>query len=139
MTGHALHPIRQENYGVTRSVTLPFAQAVAHVRHALQREGFGVVSEIDLQQKLKEKLDVEIPPYLILGACAPGLAYRGLQVDRLLGLLLPCNVVVVEGEDGVVTVGAVDAGRMMMLAKNPALVSVAEQVDEKLRRVIASV
>jgi uncharacterized protein (DUF302 family) len=124
-------------YGFGRSFALPFADAVLRAREALKAEGFGVLCEIDLGEKLKEKLGVEFPKYLILGACNPPMAHQALQQEINLGLLLPCNVVVYE-KDGRTIVAAIDADRMMSVVGNPGLSNVAAQVNAKLRKVIES-
>jgi len=121
--------------GYGRRLDVPFGQALARAREALQREGFGVLCEIDVRAKMKEKLGVEFPNYIILGACNPPLAYGALQQDLHVGLLLPCNVVVFDdGERRVVA--AIDAQKMMTVMDNPALASAAAAVNEKLRRAI---
>ncbi len=115
-----------------------FDEAVSQMEIALKNEGFGVLCQIDIQAKLKEKLGVDFPRYIILGACNPPLAQQALQKDINLGLLLPCNVVVYE-EGGQVHVGAVDAVRMLSVANHPQLEGLARQVNEKLRRALDAV
>jgi uncharacterized protein (DUF302 family) len=122
-------------YGFGRSLGVPFAEAVERARVALKNEGFGVLCEIDVGEKLKEKLGVEFTRYLILGACNPPMAYQALQMEINLGMLLPCNVVVYE-KDGRAVVAAIDAARMLSVVGNPALSQVAGQVNAKLRKVI---
>jgi uncharacterized protein (DUF302 family) len=122
-------------YGYGRSLDLPYDRAVQRVRDSLKSEGFGVLCEIDLKEKLKEKLGVDFGNYLILGACNPPLAYGALQQEMNLGLLLPCNVVVYE-KSGKSFVAAVDAARMLSVVGNPALEATAAQVNSKLRRAI---
>ncbi|HLG16191.1 MAG TPA: DUF302 domain-containing protein [Blastocatellia bacterium] len=121
-------------YGYGRTLDLPFTQAVKRVREALKTEGFGVLCEIDISEKLKEKLGVDFRDYVILGACNPSLTYQTLQEDPGIGLLLPCNAVVYE-QDGCSVVAAVDAVKMLLVAGNPKLEATAGQVNEKLRRV----
>lgn len=104
-------------------------------RKALGVEGFGVLCEIDIRGKLKEKLGVDFRNYVILGACNPALAYEALQEEIGIGLLLPCNVVVYEDE-GHIEVSAVDAARMLSIVGNPNLSAAADQVNERLHRVI---
>ncbi|HTY64258.1 MAG TPA: DUF302 domain-containing protein [Acidobacteriota bacterium] len=122
-------------YGYGRVLDLPFAAAVQKARESLKSEGFGVLCEIDIKEKLKEKLGVEFVNYLILGACNPPLAYGALQQEINIGLLLPCNVVVYE-KGSTVFVAAVDAARMLSIVGNSALAPTADQVSQKLRRVI---
>ena len=122
-------------YGYGRVLDLPFAAAVQKARESLKSEGFGVLCEIDIKEKLKEKLGVEFVNYLILGACNPTLAYGALQQEINIGLLLPCNVVVYE-KGSTVFVAAVDAARMLSVVGNSALAPTADQVNQKLRRVI---
>lgn len=122
-------------YGFRRELEMPFDQAVQLTRDALAGEGFGVLCEIDIKEKLKEKLGVDFRNYLILGACNPPLAYEALQEEIDLGLLLPCNVVVYE-KDSKVAVGVIDAAKMMSVVGNENLNTTAQTVNEKLRRVI---
>ena len=125
-------------YGYVRDVALPFEEAIAKTEAVLKTEGFGVLCQIDIQAKLKEKLGVDFPRYVILGACNPPIAYQALQQEINLGLLLPCNVVVYE-QGGVVRVGAVDAVKMLSVVGNAAMEGMARQVNEKLRRVVDTV
>lgn len=122
-------------YGYRRELEKPFEESLARARKALQAEGFGVLTEIDMKEKLKEKLDVDFPNYVILGACNPPLAHLALQEDSDIGLLLPCNVIVYESNGGSV-VAAIDAKKMLSVAENSNLESTAETVNEKLRRAI---
>jgi uncharacterized protein (DUF302 family) len=122
-------------YGYARSLDLQFEVAVQQARESLKSEGFGVLCEIDIKDKLKEKLGVDYTKYLILGACNPQLAYNALQQEINIGLLLPCNVVVYE-KDGKSIVAAVDAAKMLSVVGNPEMEPTARQVNEKLRRVI---
>ncbi len=128
---------KQTKYGYSRILDATYIEAVGRAREALKAEGFGVLSEIDIKEKLKEKLNVDFRNYVILGACNPALAYQTLQEELNIGLLLPCNVIVYE-QDGRSVVAAVDAARMLSVVGNPKLESTAEQVNEKLRRVIDS-
>jgi uncharacterized protein (DUF302 family) len=126
------------NYGFSKTTDLPYRQVVEKTRAALKEEGFGVLCEIDIKEKLKEKLAVDFRNYVILGACNPALAYETLQHDINIGLLLPCNVIVYEA-DGQRVVSAVDAAKMLSIVGNPELESTAQTVNEKLRRVIDSI
>jgi uncharacterized protein (DUF302 family) len=124
-------------YGVSAIVRLPYAQAVERTREELAREGFGVLTEIDVAATLKKKLDVEFRPYVILGACNPGMAHRALSAEPDIGLLLPCNVVVRAGEaEGTSEVLAMDPEAALSLAGNPEIAPVAKAVGEQLRRVV---
>jgi uncharacterized protein (DUF302 family) len=124
-------------YGFSKALDAPFDEALERTREALKSEGFGVLSEIDLKEKLKEKLGVDFRDYVILGACNPPLAYQTLQAEIEIGLLLPCNVIVYE-QGGRSVVAAIDAAKMMTVVGNPQLEAAATQVNEKLRRVIDS-
>jgi len=126
------------SYALTGETTLPLAEAVARVREELKVEGFGVLTEIDVQATLKEKLDIDTDPYVILGACNPPLAHQALQAEPDLGVLLPCNVVVYE-RGGVTHVSAVDAERMLSIVDNDELASVAEDVRARLGAVVERV
>lgn len=127
--------LKEVGYGYGRTLNLPFAAAVAQARECLQSEGFGVLCEIDIRGKLKEKLGIDFTNYVILGACNPPLAYQALQHEMNLGLLLPCNVIVYE-KDGKSFAAAIDAVKMLSIVENPRLEATAQQVNEKLRRVI---
>ena len=123
-------------YGIGREFEATMEEALERTRAALQREGFGVLFEIDLDEKLREKLGVDFRRYKILGACNPAIAYQALQEEIGLGLLLPCNVIVYE-EGGKSVVAAIDAQKMMGVTGNEKLAAAAGKVDEMLRRVIA--
>ncbi|MCA1666557.1 MAG: DUF302 domain-containing protein [Thermomicrobia bacterium] len=125
------------DYGFGTMLALPFAEAMARTKAALKGEGFGVLSEIDVQATLKEKIAVDFERYVILGACNPQLAYRGLQAEHELGLLLPCNVVV-HDHDGGTMVSIVDPAAMLGVADNPALREIADEARTRLQRVAAS-
>jgi uncharacterized protein (DUF302 family) len=121
------------------SATLPlgFDEAIARTREALEDEGFGIITEIDVKETLKKKLGVDFRRYKILGACNPGLAHQALQIEDKVGTMLPCNVVVQEVGDGTVEVAAVDPLASMAAIDNFKLKSVADGVREKLQKVIA--
>lgn len=128
-------------YGFVRTVPVTFDEAVERARAALQSEEFGVLSEIRMDEKLKEKLGVDFRRYVILGACNPRLAYKTIQEDINIGLLLPCNVVVYEADDPANSVVAViDAEAMMsVVGESQAVLDVAAQVKDKLGRVINAI
>ena len=125
----------EARYAFSKSSNLPYAEAVEKTRAALKEEGFGVLCEIDIKEKMKEKLGVDFRNYVILGACNPQLAYETLQQEINIGLLLPCNVIVYE-EAGRTVVAAIDAAKMLSVVGNPKLDSTAGMVNEKLRRVV---
>lgn len=119
---------------------LPFELALDRTRKALAREGFGIISEIDMAASLKQKLDVTFRPYVILGACNPQLAHRALSVERELGLLLPCNVVVyADDEPGSSVVAMLDPVEVLSLSENEELRPFAEEIRTRLERVLREV
>jgi len=124
----------------TRQATVPgdFDDVVEATIDALADEGFGVLSDIDVQATFEAKLDEQFRQYRILGACNPPLAHEGLTEDIALGALLPCNVVVYETDEGEVVVRAVDARQLVGIAENEALDEIASEVDERLERVLAA-
>ena len=125
-------------FGIRKTLDLGFDEALAKVPEALKAEGFGVLTEIDVQATLKKKLDVDFRRYRILGACNPPFAHRALQHSLDVGMLLPCNVIVYETDDRKTVVSAVDPMQTMAAQGDPAMRPLAEQVQEKLRRVIDS-
>ncbi len=127
------------SYHISKTVSIPFQDAIANVREELKKEGFGVLIEIDVRETLKKKLDADFRNYLILGACNPPFAYKALQMENKIGTMLPCNVIVQEHDDGIVEVSAVDPLASMQAVKNPALQGVAEEVRSKLKTVIERV
>jgi len=122
-------------YGYGRIVGMSFSRAIERVTETLKEEGFGVLSRIDIHEKMKEKLDIDFQNYVILGACNPSIAYQSLQLELNLGLLLPCNVVVYE-DKGQTVVAAIDARKMLSIVGNSGLKEAAIQVNEKLQRAI---
>lgn len=128
MTTHA-------RYAMARTVALPFSEADERVREELKAEGFGILTEIDVRSTLGEKLDVDFPPYRILGACNPPIAHEALQAEADLGLLLPCHVVVRQAGEAVI-VEALDPVVQLGVADNPALTPMTEDVRERLRRAL---
>lgn len=126
------------SYGYNKQVELSFEEAVGNVRGELQKEGFGILTEIDVKETLKKKLDVDYDDYIILGTCNPPFAYKALQAEKEIGLLLPCNVIVYsyDGKTFVSTINPVEA---MGMVDNPELEGIAKEVGEKLKRVVDSI
>lgn len=125
-------------YGFSRSIDMPFDAAVEKVTTELQKEGFGVLTTIDVQDTLKKKLNVDFKKYKILGACNPAFAHEALQAEEDIGLLLPCNVIVYE-KNGQSIVAAFDPMAMTRVTESPAVELIASQVKQRLERVIAAV
>jgi uncharacterized protein (DUF302 family) len=126
------------SYQFSKKLDVPLDQAVARVTEALKREGFGVLTDIDVSATMKAKLGVEFRPYRILGACNPQLAHRALQLEDKIGTMLPCNVIVQQHEGGGVEVSAVDPVASMQAIKNPGLAELAKLVQAKLKKVVAN-
>ena len=124
-------------YGFAVRLNIPYEEAARRVTAALKDEGFGILTEIDVQATLKQKLDADFRRYVILGACNPPLAHRALLADLDVGLLLPCNVIVYE-EDGGSVISVIDPLAMLGVLGNPSLKPVADAAQEKLRRVVHS-
>lgn len=124
--------------GIYVHLNLAYEAALDKTIEALKAEGFGVLTEIDVKDTLKKKLDVEFPPYKILGACNPPLAYRALTIAPEVGLLLPCNVTVRQLDEGMVEVAIIDPLMMLGVVQNPALQPVAEEARTRLERVARS-
>ena len=125
------------DYGITIRTPIPFAEAVARVREALKAQGFGVLTEIDVQATLRDKLGQDIEDYLILGACNPPLAHRALDADRKIGLLLPCNVVVRTAGDQTI-IEALNPQVMAEVADQPSLRPVADEATTRIRAALDS-
>lgn len=123
-------------YRDSLTLELPFDKAMESVRSALADQGFGVLTEIDVKSTMKAKLDVEMDDYVILGACNPPLAYRALQAEPSIGILLPCNVVLRGAGPGQTLVEVVDPSTMVMLTGNDAIAPVAAEVSDRLRAVL---
>ena len=127
-------------YGIGVTLDLPYEVAVARTREALAKEGFGVLTEIDVKATLKKKLDVDVAPYVILGACNPSLAHRALAAERDIGLLLPCNVVVYAADEpGRTVVAALDPLEALALTGNEAVRPIAQEARTRLERALAAV
>ena len=123
-------------YSFNKTVELSFDDTIARVTEELKKEGFGILTEINMQATLKTKLDVDFRPYRILGACNPSFAYRALQVESNIGLMQPCNVVVQDAGNGKTEIAAIDPLFAMSGIENSALEVVAKEVQVKLQRVI---
>ena len=124
------------SYYFSKIVNDDFDKAIENVTAKLKEEGFGVLTEIDVKETLKKKLDVDFKKYKILGACNPPFAYKALQSEDKIGIMLPCNVIVEENSDGKVEVSAVDPIASMQAVKNESLGAVAEEVRDRLKKVI---
>jgi len=127
------------SYGFSKKVSLSYEEALEKVTSELQKEGFGVLTEIDVKATLKKKLDIDTNKYKILGACNPPLAHQALTAEPEIGLLLPCNVVVYEDDSGKTHVAAIDAQAMMSVVGRDDVQPIAEQVNAKLKRVIDNI
>ncbi|HXF99930.1 MAG TPA: DUF302 domain-containing protein [Bacteroidota bacterium] len=125
------------NYGFSKLVNLPFEKAIEKVTEELKKEGFGVLTTIDVKETMKKKLDVDFKKYVILGACNPPFAFKALQAEEEIGLLLPCNVIVYE-KDGASAVAIFDPMVMTQILDNPALEPIATEVRQRLQRVLAA-
>jgi len=129
----------QIRYGLKKIVSLPVEDADQRLREELQKEGFGILTEIDVKATLKEKLDVDFRPYKILGACNPSLAHQALSAERDIGLLLPCNVIVYEGEEeGTSVVGVLDPKIQLGITGRDDIDHLAGEVRTRMERVLAA-
>ncbi|WP_439183172.1 DUF302 domain-containing protein [Carboxylicivirga taeanensis] len=124
-------------YYIEKTLDTNFESAILKTKEALQKEGFGVLSEIDIHKKLKEKLNVDFRKYKILGACNPPLAHQALQIEDKIGTMLPCNVIIFELDDNHVQIAAIDPFASMQVVENDQLNQIAKIVKEKLEKVIA--
>jgi uncharacterized protein (DUF302 family) len=120
----------------SKKITVGFEEALSRVTEELKKEGFGILTEIDVTATLKKKLDVDFRNYRILGACNPPFAYKALQAEPYIGTMLPCNVIVQEMDDGKIDVSAVDPLASMQAIQNPELQIIAEEIQLKLKKVI---
>jgi len=127
------------SYYFNKIVHISFDEAIKQVTEELKKEGFGVLTEIDVKEALKKKLNVDFRKYRILGACSPHYAYKALQAEDKIGTMLPCNVIVQETEDGKVEIAAIDPVASMQAVKNESLGEIASMVRSKLKKVIEAV
>ena len=126
-------------YYYSKMVNLNFDEAVSSVALALKKEGFGILTDIDVKSTIKKKLDVDFRNYRILGACNPPFAYKALQAEDKIGTMLPCNVIVQETADGGIEIAAIDPIASMKAIDNPKLSEIAETIGQKLKTVIETV
>ena len=126
------------SYYFSKIINESFDKTIMKVVVSLKNEGFGVLTEIDVKETLKKKLDVDFQKYTILGACNPSFAYKALRAENKIGIMMPCNVIVQEISEDEIEIAAVDPVASMKAIENPALLEMANQVQEKLRKVIES-
>lgn len=131
--------MHQHAYGLTITTPLSYAAAVEAITAALKTEGFGVLTTIDVQATLKQKIGADMPPYVILGACNPPLAHRALTAEPEIGLLLPCNVIVYANTEGSTTISAIDPEAQFSLVQRDDLAELARDVGARLRRALSQV
>lgn len=124
------------NYYITKKVNYDFDTAIVKATEELKKNGFGIVTEMNVHNTLKEKIGVDFRKYMILGACNPSFAHKALLADHQIGNLLPCNVVVQEHEDGQVEISAINPGRLFEIIENPEFASMANEVGDILKKVI---
>ena len=127
------------NYTISKKTNKTFNDAINAVTSQLKKEGFGIISEIDLKEKFKEKLGIEFRNYKILGACNPAMAHKAILVEDKIGVMLPCNVLVQEKENGEVEVAAVNPLSSIGVVENEALKSIAAQISEKLQKAVDNI
>jgi uncharacterized protein (DUF302 family) len=127
------------SYYFVKTIEGSFEEAIEKVTESLKKEGFGVLTEIDVKATLKKKLDVDFREYRILGACNPPFAYQALQAEDKIGIMLPCNVIVQETGEGKIEVAAVDPIASMLAIQNPELGEIAVQVQEKMKKVVENI
>jgi uncharacterized protein (DUF302 family) len=126
------------NYGFTKELAMPFEKAVEIVIEALKKEGFGILNKIDIKEKFKEKLGIDFKKYVILGACNPPNAYKAILAEENIGLMLPCNTIVYE-QDNKIIVSIIKPTQAMAMIGNEQLTQLAQEVEEKLKRVFDSI
>lgn len=124
------------SYFYSKTVRAGFDEAVSRTTEALKTEGFSIISEINLNEKFKEKLNVDFKKYKILGACNPAYAYKAVQYEEKIGVMLPCNVLVIDKENGLIEITAVDPVASMMAIENTAMEPIAKEVREKLKKAV---
>jgi len=126
------------NYYFSKTLNISFEEAIGRVKDELKKEGFGILTEIDVRETLKKKLNVDFKKYKILGACNPPFAYKALQIEEKIGTMLPCNVIVQEASNGQVEVSTIDPVASMQAVENPVLKKIAAEIRDKLKKVIDS-
>ena len=126
------------NYYFTKTIALGYEEALSKVQEELIKEGFGIITEIDVRETLKKKLNVDFRRYKILGACNPPFAHQALEAEIDIGVVMPCNIVVYEADGGDTVVAAIDPERTMSAVGNPKLEPLAREMSQKLRRVVAA-
>ena len=127
------------SYYFNKIVNMAFDEAITKVTEELKKEGFGVLTEIDVKEALKKKINVDFRKYRILGACNPQYTYKALQAEDKIGTMLPCNVIVQERDDGKIEIAAIDPVASMQSVKNESLGEIADKIQSKLKQVIESV
>ncbi|OQP66574.1 hypothetical protein A3860_13925 [Niastella vici] len=127
------------NYNISKKLQISFQEAINKVTDELKKEGFGIITEIDLKEKFKEKIGVDFRRYTILGACNPKLAYEAVQLEDKIGVMLPCNILVQEHENGGVEVSAINPMNAMDVVNNERLSLLANEIGQKLQKVIANI
>lgn len=129
---------KSTDYGIRKTLTCSYEEAIPRVKEALTKEGFGVLTEIDIKATFKKKLGVDFNKYIILGACNPGIAHKTLEAEIEVGLLLPCNVIIYEDSNQHTVVSAIDPVKMLKIVGNPGLTQNAEKVKKMLENVVSS-
>lgn len=124
------------NYGYKRQIAQTFEQTEQNLREALTEEGFGVITEIDVKNIFKQKLNIDYKKYKILGVCEPNTAYKALSIDEQIGLLLPCNIIIWENDDKSTSVAAIDTKVQLAIAEKDELTSYADQINQKLKAAV---
>jgi uncharacterized protein (DUF302 family) len=127
------------SYGFGKQVKLSYEEAIEKVTQELQKEGFGVLTEIDVKATLRKKLDVDHNKYMILGACNPPFAHQALTAEPEIGLLLPCNIIVYETDDGNTKVSAIDSRAMLSIVGRDDILPIAEEINQRLQRVMNNI